>query len=75
MGVLWLKLGAFQLLQTKYQPPPILLLDDIFSELDAANRQRVLELAASTQTIITSAEESVINDLKLNPDSIIRLSE
>lgn len=35
---------------------PILLLDDIFSELDLSHRQHVLELAKLQQTIITAIE-------------------
>ena len=40
---------------------PILLLDDIFSELDEAHRKRVLEVLPKQQTIITSAEPELLN--------------
>ncbi len=35
---------------------PVLLLDDVFSELDAARRQKVLELSRPYQTFITTCE-------------------
>jgi DNA replication and repair protein RecF len=71
MGVLWLKLGAFDLLKKTTGHPPILLLDDIFSELDQENRLRVLELANSTQTIMTSAEHDILNMPELKHSDII----
>lgn len=74
LGVFWLKLGAFELLKNQYQTPPLLLLDDIFSELDDQHRQMVLELIDQTQTILTSAETSVIDDFpELQKASIITL--
>lgn len=74
LGVLWIKIGAFQLLTTHYNAPPILLLDDIFSELDQGHRQMVLDLVDTTQTIITSAEENIVNDFPvLQKADIIRL--
>lgn len=73
MGVLWLKLGAFEIMRQKLGKTPLLLLDDIFSELDTENRQRVLELAKTTQTIMTSAEDEVVNMPELKEAEIIRL--
>lgn len=75
MGVLWLKLGAFQIIEQTLHTPPILLLDDIFSELDLANRQRVLDLAKTTQTIMTSAEPEpdLLQMKELENADIIRL--
>lgn len=73
MGVLWLKLGAFEVIRQKLGKTPLLLLDDIFSELDRENRLRVLELAKTTQTIMTSAEEEVLEMPELSGADIIRL--
>lgn len=73
MGVLWLKLGAFEIIRQKLGKTPLLLLDDIFSELDRENRLRVLELAKTTQTIMTSAEEEVLQMPELVGADIIRL--
>jgi DNA replication and repair protein RecF len=74
MGVLWMKLGAFEVIRQKLGKTPLLLLDDIFSELDRENRLRVLELAKTTQTIMTSAEEDILLMPELSGADIIRLS-
>lgn len=73
MGVLWLKVGMFELLKKKFTFPPLLLLDDIFSELDISNRNLVLDLTAQTQTILTSAEEVVLELDELKLADVIRL--
>ncbi|MEO8581594.1 MAG: DNA replication and repair protein RecF [Patescibacteria group bacterium] len=73
MGVLWLKLGSFEIIRKTLGKTPLLLLDDIFSELDKENRLRVLELAKTTQTIMTSAEEEVLQMPELKNADIIRL--
>lgn len=73
MGVLWLKIAAFTFLKEKNGTPPLLLLDDIFSELDIKNRQLVLDLIAQTQTILSSAEEEVLELEELKQADIIRL--
>lgn len=73
MGVLWMKLGAFEVIRQKLGKTPLLLLDDIFSELDRENRLRVLELAKTTQTIMTSAEEDILLMEELKDADIIRI--
>jgi len=54
--ILALKFIEVALLQEKYEEPPLLLLDDVFSELDVTRRTSLLELAHSVQTIITTTE-------------------
>jgi len=54
LGVLWLKLSELAYITDKLSKKPTLLLDDIFSELDEARREVVLEVVADHQTIITS---------------------
>lgn len=54
MGVLWLKLQQLAYLKTVLGEPPLLLLDDIFSELDEAHDELVKQTLASQQTIITA---------------------
>ncbi len=73
MGVLWLKIAAFTFLKEKNGTPPLLLLDDIFSELDIKNRQLVLDLIAQTQTILSSAEEEVLELEELKHADVVRL--
>lgn len=56
MGVLWLKTVEFGWLQKSFGAPPLLLLDDIFSELDVEHRQQVTQLLTEGQVIITTAD-------------------
>ena len=71
LAVLFLKLASLQYLETKLQVRPILLLDDIFSELDDVHRREVMAMTAGHQTIMTTAEEDVA---PLLPDAeIVRL--
>ncbi len=53
--VLALKLGAARLLAQHFAAPPVLLLDDIFGELDPARRNALLAaLPADSQRLITT---------------------
>lgn len=53
--VLALKLGAAKLLAEHFETPPLLLLDDIFGELDPARRNALLAaLPADSQKLITT---------------------
>jgi DNA replication and repair protein RecF len=57
LGVLWLKLGELQFLEQKKEQQPLLLLDDIFSELDEQLEGKVLELVGQYQTVMTTANK------------------
>lgn len=54
LAVLWLKLSELAFIENETGERPVLLLDDIFSELDDKSRQLVLEATGKQQTIITS---------------------
>ncbi len=60
MAVFWLKLNEIKHEEEKRNIKPILLLDDIFSELDHANRELVLMLVKDYQTVMTTTEKEVI---------------
>jgi len=60
LAVLALRLGQINYLEESYSQKPILLLDDIFSELDDPHRDLVINTCQKYQTIFTSAE----NDIK-----------
>lgn len=69
LAVLWLKICALHFLQNHTQTLPILLLDDIFSELDETSRSLLLSLFSKHQVIITSADETVtkiLSEQKIN---------
>lgn len=51
-----LKLAELEFIKDKVGEYPILLLDDVFSELDSGRRKKLLRFASKTQTIITCTE-------------------
>lgn len=65
--ILALKFIELTLLWERYEEPPLLLLDDVFSELDATRRTALLELAHTVQTIITTTDvrEAMPDDAKM----------
>lgn len=63
LAVLALRLAQINYLEEEYQEEPILLLDDIFSELDENHRQIVIEICEKYQTFFTSAESIIENYL------------
>lgn len=56
LAVLALRLGQIDYLEQTYRQKPLLLLDDIFSELDSEYRQLVTKICRNYQTIFTSSE-------------------
>jgi DNA replication and repair protein RecF len=57
-------------------PRPILLLDDVLSELDPERRRRLLDAVRDGgQTIVTSADPAVTDDLAAPPDAVVRVLE
>ena len=63
MAVLWLKLGELEFVEQERGERPVLLLDDIFSELDQEHRQMVLKVMGKQQTIMTSTEVELLGDV------------
>lgn len=57
MAILWLKLASLAFIEQETRINPILLLDDVFSELDEQNREILFPLFENHQVILTSAEE------------------
>ncbi|MFC1649448.1 DNA replication/repair protein RecF [Patescibacteria group bacterium] len=72
MGVLWLKLRELFYIRTTSEVAPILLLDDIFSELDHEHRDIVMDLVGSkkknedfvSQVIITTADPHFVKGMR-----------
>jgi DNA replication and repair protein RecF len=58
--VLALKIMELQLLESVRQQKPILLLDDVFSELDARRRQALTQYVQQYQTFITTTDADVV---------------
>lgn len=69
--LLSLKMIELHLLHVHYDTPPLLLLDDVFSELDASRRQALASLAKDYQTLITTTDADAIIEHFLDGYNII----
>ncbi len=58
-----LRIAAYQLLDQRHGRPPILLLDDVFSELDAGRAEGVTALLPLGQVFVTSARDDEVPDM------------
>lgn len=72
LAVFWLKLNEIKYYETELKLRPILLLDDVFSELDEHNKELVMKMIQEYQTIVTTTEEH-LKDLAHIPEVIIKL--
>lgn len=70
LAVLWLKVCEREYVMQATNTVPVLLLDDIFSELDSDSQERIFELMSIGQTIITSADFAVADKMKQHFDSV-----
>jgi DNA replication and repair protein RecF len=61
--VLALRLAAFDLLADEFDDPPLLLLDDVFSELDVTRAHAVVERLPGAQAFLTSARRGDVGDI------------
>lgn len=64
LAVLAIRLAQINYLEKVYQDRPVLLLDDIFSELDPEHQKIVVSLCKNYQTIFTAAEPETANILQ-----------
>ncbi len=73
LAVLWAKLGELSFMEQLLHKRPLLLLDDIFSELDFEHQADVLQLITQYQTVMTSADGSIRNRFQNIEMSLIEL--
>lgn len=75
LAVLWLKMNELQYVERITGQRPVLLLDDILSELDQDHRRQVEEMLRVGQAVVTTTEESITEDLRniMSDVRIIRL--
>lgn len=72
LTVLWLKTCELAFLEAETEQKPILLLDDILSELDEQRRQLVLGLLDGHQALLTTASERSAQEIhQQRPESAI----
>ena len=68
LSIFWLKLNEIKYFEQEYQKKPIILLDDIFSELDQENQKVIVRLVRQYQTLATTTELKLL-DLINFPDN------
>ena len=73
LAILWLKLAELEFVTEKSEERPLLLLDDIFSELDSEHRNHVLEVIPKQQTIITTTDLDHVGKEFLEKVKVINL--
>ncbi len=73
LAILWLKLCELEFITQAVGERPVLLLDDIFSELDKKHRKLVLEIIPQQQTIITTAEQEMVEKEYLKKIEMVKL--
>lgn len=72
-AVFSLKLAELEFMAEQTDGRPVLLLDDIFSELDQEHRQRLLEVIPRQQTIITTTDLRLVGRDYRKKFEVIRL--
>lgn len=70
LAVLWLKICELAFSETKVADKPVLLLDDIMSELDEQSREKVVGLMEKYQTIISTTDEDLIEQFQQTRDNL-----
>lgn len=72
--VLMLKLAEAQLLEKQFGSKPLMLLDDVFSELDGKRRRQLAKAVAGYQTLITTTDaDAVLEHFSRNKQNVIAL--
>ncbi len=74
-AALSMKLAQLELFTRETGDPPILLLDDVMSELDMTRRKRLLEEIGGLQTFVTCTDESDLDGCTDKRSYRVRLDE
>ena len=75
-AVLSLKLAEAQLAQEEVGEPPVVLLDDVMSDLDAARRAKVMSfLTGNTQVFITCTDLASFSDEMISQAALFTVEE
>ncbi|HLL61381.1 MAG TPA: hypothetical protein VK338_06710, partial [Candidatus Nitrosocosmicus sp.] len=72
LALFWIVLNEIKLYEEYLKQKPVILLDDIFSELDESNKSLVLNLISDYQTIVTTTEDKIL-ELTDVPNTVIKL--
>lgn len=72
LGVFWLKMNEIHFMEEKMDIHPLLLLDDVFSEFDHENKERIIRLIERYQTVMTTTEEELVREIgEKNKESLV----
>lgn len=71
--VLALKMLELKMIEASRGQKPLLLLDDVFSELDAQRRQALTQFVQDYQTFITTTDADIVADYFASSHRVIRL--
>lgn len=69
-----LKLVEARLLEEKFEQKPLLLLDDVFSELDGKRRRQLAQAVGGYQTLITTTDADAVIEHFSKASNIIPVS-
>lgn len=70
LGVLWLKFCELEYLKQQSHENTLLLLDDILSELDDDSKALALSVLKNYQSVVTTTEPAVLEDIRQATDNI-----
>ena len=70
-AALSMKLAAFDLLEAHQGEPPLLLLDDVLSELDPDRRRRLIARIGRAQALLTCTDQS--DFIGARPSCVLRV--
>lgn len=73
LAIYWIKLGELEYVAKNSGERPLLLLDDIFSELDHSHRQHILEIIPKQQTIMTTTDLHLVDKGYIEKIEVIEL--
>lgn len=63
-GIFWLKMNEISYMENEIGIHPILLLDDVFSEFDHENKERIVRLIEVYQTVMTTTEGELVKEIQ-----------
>lgn len=73
LAILWLKLGELSYIEKSTGDKPVLLLDDILSELDHGYRAIIFDIISKQQTIMTTTDKHFIPEKYFKQAKVIEL--
>ena len=73
LAILWLKLGELSYIEKSTRDKPVLLLDDILSELDHSHRAIIFDIISKQQTIMTTTDKHFIPEKYFKQAKVIEL--